>query len=136
MSGQVNGLEIDLEASVDREFTGDVGVPASAELLAFTNAVQLGDGDINSAREALADVVGDTAARDAAATIAIFNGLVRVADGTGIELDEGVFAVSADVRESLGLNGFAGAANSAHLEAGDLHPSAVSELFGGRSVRG
>lgn len=129
----MNGLDIDLAAAVERDFTGDVGIPASAELLAFTNAVQLGDGDINQARDALADVVGDAAALEAAATIAVFNGLVRVADGTGIELDGGVFAASADLRASLGLGQFAGSANSAHLVAGEGTGPEVSDLFGGRT---
>lgn len=105
-------------------------MPASAALLRFTNAVQLGDHDITAAREALEGEIGERAAMDAAATIAIFNGLVRVADGTGIELDEGVFAASADVRATLGLDAFAGAANSARLEAHGSRPSTVSELFG------
>lgn len=126
-----NGLNVDLEAAVDRDFTGDAGVPASAQLLTFTNAVQLGDADIESARQALADMIGDAAMMEAAATVAIFNGLVRVADGTGIELDEGIFTASAEVRDSLGLNDFAGAANSSRLDEGGTAPTAVSELFGG-----
>lgn len=49
---------------------------------------------------------------EAAATIAVFNGLVRVADGTGIQVDAGVLADSADFRSSLGVDGYAGAANT------------------------
>lgn len=129
MSGEANGLTVDLARAVDRHFIGDVGVSASAELLAFTNAVQLGEGDIDGARGRLVEQIGDEAALEAAATIAVFNGLVRVADGTGIKLDDGVFAASADMREELGFNDFAGAANSADVEVGDV-PSNPASLFG------
>lgn len=134
MSGETNGLTVDLQAVLDRDHVGDVGVPASAALLAFTNAVELG-GDIDAARAALEDEVGAEAAMEAAATIAVFNGLVRVADGTGIRLDDGVFTVSVDEREVLGINRFAGAVNSADVramsaEAAPHSPIAVSDLFG------
>lgn len=92
-------------------------------------------GDIDTARAALAGVIGADATLEAAATIAIFNGLVRVADGTGIRLDDGVFTVSVDDREQLGINRFAGAANSTDVRAraGKAIPAgslAVSDLFG------
>lgn len=129
MSGEANGLTVDLAGATDRTFVGDVGVPASAELLAFTNAVQLGDSNVDETREALAAVIGDEAALEAAAIVAIFNGLVRVADGTGIKLDEGVFAASADVREELGFNEFAGAANSVDVVPTST-PNSATGLFG------
>jgi hypothetical protein len=134
VSGEANGLTLDLEAALDRDHVGDVGIPAGAELLAFTNAVELG-GDIDAARAALVAEIGAEATFDAAATIAIFNGLVRVADGTGIRLDEGAFTASVDERELLGINRFAGAANSAdvRVRTGDAARAgsiAVSDLFG------
>ena len=134
MSGEANGLAIDLAAAVDRDHVGDVGVPASAELLAFTNAVELG-GDVGAARSALAAAIGEAATVEAAATIAIFNGLVRVADGTGIRLDDGVFAASVGERELLGINRFAGAANSTDVsirtsDAAPATPTTVHDLFG------
>ena len=123
-----------MKAALERDHVGDVGVPAGAELLAFTNAVELG-GDIDAARAALAHEIGVEATLQAAATIAIFNGLVRVADGTGIRLDDGVFSASVDDSELLGINRFAGAANSAdvRVRTSDATPgasTAVSDLFG------
>ena len=134
MSGEANGLTVDLQAVLDRDHVGDVGVPASAALLAFTNAVELG-GDIDGARAALENEIGAEAAMEAAATIAVFNGLVRVADGTGIRLDDGVFTVSARERELLGINRYAGAANSDDVRAMEADaaphaPIAVADLFG------
>ena len=71
---------------------------------------------------------------EAAATIAIFNGLVRVADGTGIQLDEGVVSASADYREDLGINAFGGAANMVTQGTGpapetDREITSTRELF-------
>lgn len=130
MSGEANGLTVDLEAALDPTHVGEVGVPAGPELLAFTNAVELGQGDIDATRAALADTIGDEATLEAAAIVAIFNGLVRVADGTGIQLDGGVFGASIDEREQLEINRFAGAANSADVVAPDHTTTAVADLFG------
>lgn len=131
MSGEANGLTVDLAAAIDPDHVGDVGVPASTELLAFANAVERSDGDIDQTRAAVAAVIGADGAIEAAAIIAIFNGLVRVADGTGIRLDDGVFAVSAAARERLGLNDFVGAANSADVEVGAAAGgTGVEQLFG------
>ena len=49
---------------------------------------------------------------DVAATIAAFNVVDRIADATGIPLDEMMRAMSADVRQQLGLVRFASAANT------------------------
>ena len=88
------------------------GVPCDAELLAFATAANGGGGDLDAARAALAAQVGGEGLVEAAATVAIFNGLVRAADGTGIELDARVFEASADFRSRLGVDAFGGAANS------------------------
>ena len=65
---------------------------------------------------------------EAAATIAIFNGLVRVADGTGIQLDAGVLADSADFRAAYGVDDYAGAANTETVPVA-VDRSSVSDLF-------
>ena len=55
-----------------------------------------------------------------AATVGIFNGLVRIADATGIPLDGGMVRASRAFREDLGLNDFDGAGNTELLGAGSL----------------
>lgn len=112
MSGHAAGLDIDLTTALDPASTGDAGVPAGEELLAFANAVHRGASDLADVRGTVASVLGTDALYEAAAIVAIFNGLVRVADGTGIRLDEGVVAESADYRDELGVNAFAGVANT------------------------
>jgi len=131
VSSEANGLAVDLEGALDPDHVGDVGIPAGPELLAFTNAVELGGGDIDETRRAVAAAIGDQGAIEAAAIIAIFNGLVRVADGTGIQLDDGVFNASVAERDSLHINDFAGAVNSANVRPDPAAaPSKVHELFG------
>ena len=47
---------------------------------------------------------------DAAGVLAIFNAVVRVADATGIPLEEQKAAMSADFRGALGINDYPAAA--------------------------
>ena len=56
--------------------------------------------------------LGDDGWVDAAMTVAIFNGLVRTADASGIPLDDGVVSATAADRELLGLDNFSGSDNS------------------------
>ncbi|MEL7155430.1 MAG: hypothetical protein AAFN30_02400 [Actinomycetota bacterium] len=114
---------------LDPKAVADAGVPAGAALLAFVNAAH-GDGDLPASRQALEAAVGSEGVIEAAATVAAFNGLVRVADGTGIQLDDGVFADSADFREAAGINEFGGADNSAGVSpAGTVDRQRVRDLF-------
>jgi hypothetical protein len=121
---------VDLAAIVDRTFIGDVGVAAGRELLAFTNAVEAGEPDLIAARSALVDVVGRDGLVEAAATIAVFNGLVRVADGTGIQLDPGLDSFSQADRARLGIDAFAGVANTVAGKPAASMARSIDELFG------
>lgn len=57
-------------------------------------------------------MLGDEVFVEAAAVAAVFHGYVRVADGTGIPVDELVVATSADLRKDLGINAFPGIENT------------------------
>lgn len=130
MSGEVNGLTIDVDGALDPECLDDCGVPAGELLLRYVSAVGLGVGDPDQARSDIVAALGHEALVEAAATIAIFNGLVRVADGTGIALDDGVLGYSADFRDRLGLNDFGGAANSNVNVAAAPTAASAADLFG------
>lgn len=130
MSSAAIETEVDLAAIVDRAFVGDVGVAAGRELLAFTNAVESGEPDLAAARSALLDVVGGDGLVEAAATIAVFNGLVRVADGTGIQLDPGLDSFSQADRARLGIDAFAGAMNTVAGTPAAPMARSIDELFG------
>jgi hypothetical protein len=112
VSGKQNGLDVDLEVAVDASRPGDAGVPHGEELLAFATAANRRSDDLPAVRERLRVAVGDEGMIEAAATVAIFNGLVRVADGTGIQLDPSMMTSTVDTRDKLGIGNYGGAANS------------------------
>ena len=132
-SSRVLGHDIDVDAVVDAgraPVGGNYGFPAAAELLAFASAANraanpamVADGDaadldaeaLADARDRLVGAVGAAGLLEAAATVAAFNGLVRVADGTGIELDDAMIVASSEVRTELGLDSLVGAANTRRL---------------------
>jgi len=111
-SGENAGLDVDLAVAMDPTKPGDAGVPMGEELLAFASAANQRAEEYAKARDALAVVAGSEGVLEAAATVAVFNGLVRVADGTGIQLDPVILTNSAETRDELGLDEFGGAANS------------------------
>ena len=69
-------------------------------------------------RETVLDRVGQEATVDAACIIANFQRMVRIADSTGISLDEPVLMMTQGIREDLGINQFNSAANSPTLPLG------------------
>lgn len=111
-SGSKAGLTVVLDVATDPTRTGDAGVPQGQELLAFASAANRRSDMLPQARAALEAVVGHEGLVEAAATVAIFNGLVRVADGTGIQLDPSMLTSTAETRAALGIDLFSGAANS------------------------
>ncbi len=86
------------------------------------------DAALGEARSAVEHALGLEAVHEAAATVAVFNGLVRVADGTGIQVDAGVLADSSDFRPGLGVDDYAGAANTETTPVA-VDRSSVSDLF-------
>jgi len=99
-----------LRASSD--VSGEHDVPHRAELESFATALASGDDALDRRRDELRAAVGDEVFIEAAAVAAVFHGYVRVADGTGIPVDELVMATSADLREELGINEYEGRANT------------------------
>ncbi len=111
-----------------------VGVEHGEALVAFAKAAVLGDA-LETDREAVRALVGDDGLAEAAATVSAFEGLNRVADATGIELDDALNVASADLREAMHLERFAGAANT-NRNPGDGvadESAGVMGIFGGRS---
>ena len=107
-------------------------MPDGRLLIAYADAVVRGADDLDEVRAELVHEVGPAAAGHAAATVTAFSGLVRVADGTGIPIDEGLAAVSADLRADLGLAGYRSAANSPVDQVAAAGFSTVDALFDNR----
>ena len=78
-------------------------------LVRYAESAVRQDSDLGEVRAALEAQVGPGGVVEAAATVAAFEGLNRIADATGIQLDSGLADESADFRETLGLDAYAGA---------------------------
>jgi hypothetical protein len=83
------------------------GVPHAAELLPFADAVIARDpARIAAARAVVLETLGEAAMLDAAAVIAGFNGITRIADATGIPLEDDKAEKTAAWRAELGIGRF------------------------------
>ena len=103
-SGEHTGDDYDLTAIV-AEGVADGGVAAGAALAAYADAFFRNESEFAATRERLEREVGEEASVDAAAVLAIFNAVVRIADATGIPIEETKARMSADIRDALGLDG-------------------------------
>jgi hypothetical protein len=87
--------------------SGPAGVPHARLLLRFADAALSFDAKrIAPLRDAVRAALGEAAMLDAAAVIAGFNGITRLADATGIPMEEQKAADTADWRGRLGIDGF------------------------------
>lgn len=105
-SGEHEDQAIDLDA-VNGEADGDGGIPGGALLVAFAEAVVADDeAALAQARSAVADALGGPALVDSCGVAATFNAIDRVADATGIPIDEARVEPSAGLRDRLGIDRF------------------------------
>jgi hypothetical protein len=112
-SSEEAGEKVDLRAAIGE---GGGGVPHGELLARFAEAATRGSADLEAIRTELLLAVGPAALVEAAAIVGIFNGLVRVADSTGIPLDKRTLGTSVGFRAELGLNTYPGA-RSTDLDA-------------------
>ena len=87
---------------------GDGNIPHGALLVQFAEAV-LGSDDerLAAIQSEIRAKMGDAALVDAAAIAATFNAIDRVADATGIPIEDNKAEMTADFRAALGINAFA-----------------------------
>ncbi len=92
------------------------GVEAGVELRNFADAILMQPAEeIVRTRKQLVEKLGEPAMIDAAAVVGNYQRMVRIADSTGIPLDEPVLMISQSIREDLGINNFNASANSPKL---------------------
>ena len=102
------GTEADLAALA--EGVGDGGLPFGSELVAFAEAIGGDDeGALVAARRALTEAAGEPFMVDAAAVVANFEMMSRVADGTGARFPDDTTGSRATLAESLGISDFSSA---------------------------
>jgi len=76
-------------------------------LIRFADAVITGsEADIAAIRDEIALTMGGDALIDTAAVAALFNAIDRVADSTGIQMEDTKITDSADLRAEIGVNDF------------------------------
>lgn len=114
----------------------DGGLDHGRLLIDYTEAAVRADEDLPRLQAELVARLGADAAAHAAATVSAFSGLVRVADGTGIPIDDGLAAVSVDLRGDLGLGAYHGAANSPDADRRSSHFASIEDLFDNRGQTG
>ena len=84
---------------------GDGNIPHGALLVEFAEAVLDSNEQRLSAIQAeIRAKMGDAALVDAAAIAATFNAIDRVADSTGIRIEDAKAEATADIRAVLGIN--------------------------------
>ena len=117
-SSKLTGSEADLHAVMGAGAT-HTGVPHGQQLVAFAEAAVAatheGDSALAKARDELLAAAGAAALVDAAGVVGNFQRMVRIADGTGIPVDGGMNALTAGMREDLGIDRFGSAANTAKV---------------------
>lgn len=99
----------DAEIGAIRDPGEESGVAGGTALLAFTDAVLRGtEAEIAATRDALRSELGAEAVVDTGAVIAMFEVMDRIADATGIPIDEGVAHDSRyRIGDQLGMGDFA-----------------------------
>ena len=92
---------------IDPQAAASSGVTHGDLLIAFAEAI-VGDDDaiVTQARHAIIEGLSPEAMVDAAGMASNFERMVRIADATGIQLDERMAALSQEVRDTLHLERF------------------------------
>jgi hypothetical protein len=102
------GSPADISAIVDD--SRDAGLPHSAELIAFAQAIGgWDDAQLERARADLVAAAGEAFMVDAAAVVANFEMMTRDADGTGARFHPATAGPRIEAAEQLGITGFTSA---------------------------
>ncbi|OED44172.1 hypothetical protein AB833_02095 [Chromatiales bacterium (ex Bugula neritina AB1)] len=99
----MKGETVDLKAMIAGKSEVE-GISNSAQLLRFVDAVLVNPQDLPLARSELRSVLSDAAFVDTCATVASFNAVVKVADGTGIPLEDFKAEKTAQMRAELKID--------------------------------
>jgi hypothetical protein len=106
------GKDINLRVVLGEEPDAS-GIDNARALIAFVEAfIERDDRALAQARTVLVGEMGTDAMIDAAAVAANFQRMVRIADATGIPVDEQMSKMTRDIQEQLELRRFASARNT------------------------
>ena len=82
------------------------GIPAAGILSNFAEAILANADSLAQSRSAVVAALGEAAMIDAAAVVAGFNGITRIADATGIPLEPAKAEETESWRATLSINQF------------------------------
>lgn len=106
-SGKRTGQRFDLHTIMDSAAAAESGIPHAETLVAFAEAVVgMDETTLKNARARVLDELGPEALVDAAGVASNFERMVRIADATGIPLDDIAAEKTVQLRKDLGLNQF------------------------------
>ena len=109
-SAKATETTIDVQAVVD---TGtDSQIPHGEALSVFAEALVRRSPNLGEARNRVVQELGPQQLVEAAGTAANFQRMTRIADAIGIPLDEAAAQHGVNMRAQLGIDQFAGAANT------------------------
>ena len=111
LSADLSQQDVDL-AVINGQGSG--GVRHGEELMKFAEALaSRSETDLADARQALLSAAGPEVLVDAAGVAANFQRMVRIADSTGIPVDNMMGVLSSDIQDTLNLRRFHSASNTA-----------------------
>ena len=113
VSALTTSTEIDLQAINGDAESAAVGIEFGVELMRFAESVATGERDaVRRRRQQLLDAAGPAVLVDAAGVAANFQRMVRIADATGIPVDDMTTELGQEVRQELDIARFPSARNS------------------------
>lgn len=112
-SGEIQKRELDVEVVADPSRAETSGVRNAGALLDLVDAlVERDDEKLFRSRVRVLRELGPEALVDAVAVASNFERMVRIADATGIPLDDAMEILTADLRRRLGIERFTAAVNT------------------------
>jgi len=104
-SGRKSDLDFDLNVVMGAQ--GAVGVENEKELLLVAEAVFLEDrAELSRVRELAEPVLGAQGLVDAIGVAAAFNGITRIANATGLPLDNSTTENTVELRKATGIDDY------------------------------
>ena len=112
VSAQATSSEVDLQAINGNADSAAIGIDFGVELMRFAEGVAMRSPDLPELRTELLEIAGAAALVDATGVAANFQRMVRIADATGIPVDDMQAELGRNVRAELGIERFPSARNS------------------------
>ena len=112
-SAQATATEVDIQAINGDARSAATGIEFGPELMRFAESVASRSSDLQQRRRELLEAAGPAVLVDAAGVAANFQRMVRIADATGIPVDDKQAEIGRQVRAALGIERFPSARHSA-----------------------